>query len=192
MHAYSYINEKYRCVQNNIAESTPPEQFQKAIDKWLNQNKIHNTYTWPTTPGLIHVLVYMLISLDNFDISITAIFKKKNEFNHNFHFITQKCTEDSRKTTTKGKQIHGVRYHHKMKRSDLKKKRIISFLILQYLHQTYTILVHCRSIWVICVWGLETREKARPRRAFFRVSRRIHIFTYMLRQCTCIVFILQF
>ena len=25
----------------------------------------------------------------------------------------------------------------------------------------YTILVHCRSIWVICVWGLETREKAR-------------------------------
>jgi hypothetical protein len=45
MHAYSYINEKYRCVQNNIAESTPPEQFQKAIDKWLNQNKIHNTYT---------------------------------------------------------------------------------------------------------------------------------------------------
>ena len=56
----------------------------------------------------------------------------------------------------------------------------------------YTILVHCRSIWVICVWGLETREKARLRRAFSRVSRRIHIFTYMLRQCTCIVFILQF
>jgi hypothetical protein len=26
---------------------------------------------------LIHVLVYMLISLDNFDISITAIFLKK-------------------------------------------------------------------------------------------------------------------
>ena len=56
----------------------------------------------------------------------------------------------------------------------------------------YTILVHCRSIWVICVRGLETREKARLRRAFSRVSRRIHIFTYMLRQCTCIVFLLQF
>ena len=56
----------------------------------------------------------------------------------------------------------------------------------------YTILVHCRSKWVICVWGLETREKARFRRTFSRVSRRIHIFTYMLRQCTCIVFILQF
>ena len=56
----------------------------------------------------------------------------------------------------------------------------------------YTILVHCRSIWVICVWGLETWEKARLRRAFSLVSRRIHIFTYMLRQCTCIVFILQF
>ena len=56
----------------------------------------------------------------------------------------------------------------------------------------YTILVHCRSIWVICVWGLETREKARLCRAFSRASRRIHIFTYMLRQCTCIVFILQF
>jgi hypothetical protein len=50
------------------------------------------------------------------------------------------------------------------------------------LPQIYTILVHCRSIWVICVWGLETREKARLRRAFSRVSRRIHIFTYMLRQ----------
>ena len=53
----------------------------------------------------------------------------------------------------------------------------------------YTILVHCRSILVICVWGLETREKARLCRT---VSRQIHIFTYMLRQCTCIVFILQF
>jgi hypothetical protein len=30
----------------------------------------------------------------------------------------------------------------------------------------YTILVHCRSIWVICVWGLETREKARLREPF--------------------------
>jgi hypothetical protein len=40
----------------------------------------------------------------------------------------------------------------------------------------YTILVHCRSIWVICVWGLETREKARLRRAFSRVSRRIHLW----------------
>ena len=44
----------------------------------------------------------------------------------------------------------------------------------------------------MCVWGLETGEKARVRRAFSRVSRRIHILTYMLRQCTCIVFILQF
>jgi hypothetical protein len=63
-----------------------------------------------------------------------------------------------------------------------------------YLSNTckYTILVHCRSIWVICVWGLETREKVRLCRAFSRVSCRIHIFTYMLRQCTCIVFILQF
>ena len=40
MHAYSYINEKYRCVQNNIAESTPPEQFQKAIDKFKDLNLI--------------------------------------------------------------------------------------------------------------------------------------------------------
>lgn len=38
----------------------------------------------------------MLISLDNFDISTTAIFKK-NEFNHNFHFITQKYTENNKK-----------------------------------------------------------------------------------------------
>jgi hypothetical protein len=29
-------------------------------------------------------------------------------------------------------------------------------------------------------------------RNFSHVSRQIHIFTYMLRQCTCIVFILQF
>jgi hypothetical protein len=45
---------------------------------------------------------------------------------------------------------------------------------------------------VICVWGLETREKARLRRAFSRVSRRIHIFTYMLRQCTCTLYLLSF
>jgi hypothetical protein len=45
------------------------------------------------------------------------------------------------------------------------------------IHNIYTILVHCRSIWVICVWGLETREKARLCRAFSRVSCRIHIFT---------------
>lgn len=50
----------------------------------------------------------MLISLDNFDISTTAIFKK-NEFNHNFHFITQKYTENNKKKkSTKRKQIHGV------------------------------------------------------------------------------------
>ena len=42
------------------------------------------------------------------------------------------------------------------------------------------------------VWGLETGEMATLRRAFSLVSRRIHIFTNMLRQCTCIVFILQF
>ena len=65
-------------------------------------------------------------------------------------------------------------------------------LLLSNRYNIYTILVHCRSIWVICLRGLETREKARLRRAFSRVSRRIHIFTYMLRQCTCIVFILQF
>lgn len=46
----------------------------------------------------------MLISLDNFDISTTAIFKK-NEFNHNFHFITPKTIK---KKSTKRKQIHGV------------------------------------------------------------------------------------
>jgi hypothetical protein len=57
------------------------------------------------------------------------------------------------------------------------------FVSSNRLSRTYTILVHSRSIWVICVWGLETREKARLGRTFSRVSR---------RQCTCIVFILQF
>ena len=35
-------------------------------------------------------------------------------------------------------------------------------------------------------------RNGRLRRAFSRVSRRMRIFTYMLRQCTCILFILQF
>lgn len=68
----------------------------------------------------------MLISLDNFDISTTAIFKK-NEFNHNFHFIAQKYTENNKKKKHKKKTNTWGTYYHKMKRSDLKKKKLLVF-----------------------------------------------------------------
>jgi hypothetical protein len=85
-----------------------------------------------------------------------------------------------------------TRYNWNIVESGIKHHLYVYIYFPRIIQDKYTILVHCRSIWVICVWGLETWEKARLRRAFSRVSRRIHIFTYMLRQCTCIVFILQF
>ena len=54
-----------------------------------------------------------------------------------------------------------------------------------YIYNTCALSKHIGNM---CM-RLRNGGKARLRRAFSRVSRRIHIFTYMLRQCTCIVFI---
>ena len=75
------------------------------------------------------------------------------------------------------------------------------FIVQYYIAEMalcFAILVFILFIFVIYIYNTCALSKhtsnmcMRPRRAFSRVSRRIHIFTYMLRQCTWIVFILQF
>ena len=58
--------------------------------------------------------------------------------------------------------------------------RIQLNLTMQYIYNTCALSKHIGNMCTrLC-------------RAFSRILRRIHIFTYMLRQCTCIVLILQF
>jgi hypothetical protein len=73
-----------------------------------------------------------------------------------------------------------TRYNWNIVESGIKHHLYVYIYFPRIIQDKYTILVHCRSIWVICVWGLETWEKARLRRAFSRVYKNVIYYDYYM------------
>jgi hypothetical protein len=126
-------------------------------------------YWWhPTCSPFVTTTFIIVCHISNSYFWLNMVISKDDQIEQRSRDSEQQCAKNN---TNLGKRLVRWRY-----------------IVNAYIYNTCALSKHIGNM---CM-RLRNGRKARVCRAFSHVSRRIHIFTYMLRQCTCIVFILQF